>query len=148
MSLFLLLWWGYIFRKINWEILSGFFPLVFRISLAVVKTDAKNVLLNSLFFQNWPAFFYLSHICLLRANWVLILKKKHVHCIPWVYAHYPKEQSKQKKMLSSRNYIYQNFFRAHIANSSFISCCFTSVFTSTDIFFYSFLDLDSKLFKN
>ena len=34
-----------------------FFPLVFGISLAVVKNDAKNVLLNSLFFQNWSAFF-------------------------------------------------------------------------------------------
>ena len=48
---------GYIFRKSNWHILPGFFPLVFVISPAVVKTDAKNVLLNSLFFHNWPAFF-------------------------------------------------------------------------------------------
>ena len=30
---------GYIFRKINWHILSGFFPLVFAISLATVETD-------------------------------------------------------------------------------------------------------------
>ena len=56
---------GYIFRKINWHILSGFFPLFFGISLAVVKTDMK-FLLKSLFFV-----FDLCHICLLSASWVL-----------------------------------------------------------------------------
>ena len=49
------------------------------------------------FFQNWPAFFYLCHIFLLSASWVLFLKKKPFHCILWVYAHYPKEQKKNKK---------------------------------------------------
>ena len=33
------------------------------------------------------------------------------------------------------------------ATSSFISCCLTSIFTSADITFYNFLELDSKLSK-
>ena len=49
---------GIIFRKINWHVLSEFYPLVFGISLAMVKTDVKNVLLNSIFFQNWPVFVF------------------------------------------------------------------------------------------
>ena len=41
--------------------------MVFSISLAVVKTDAKNVLLNSPFFQNWPAslFLFFFLICVI-----------------------------------------------------------------------------------
>ena len=34
-----------------------------------------------------------------------------------------------------------------ITTSYFISCCFTSAFTSEDIIFYNFLELDSKLSK-
>ena len=34
-----------------------------------------------------------------------------------------------------------------IATSSFISCCLTSIFTSADIIFYNFSELDSKLSK-
>ena len=34
-----------------------------------------------------------------------------------------------------------------IATSSFISCCFKSVFTSADIIFYNFSELESKLSK-
>ena len=34
-----------------------------------------------------------------------------------------------------------------IATSSFISCCFKSVFTSADIIFYNFSELGSKLSK-
>ena len=47
------------------NILSGFFPLVFGISLAIVKIDVKNVVLISLFLQNQPAilsFFDLCHL--------------------------------------------------------------------------------------
>ena len=32
-----------------------------------------------------------------------------------------------------------------VTTSYFISCCFTSVFTSADIIFYNFSELDSKL---
>ena len=41
----------------------------------------KNVLMKSLFFQNWPAIFLLCLICLLRSIWVLFLKQKVVHCV-------------------------------------------------------------------
>ena len=34
-----------------------------------------------------------------------------------------------------------------IATNSFISCCFASAFTSADIIFYNFSELDSKLSK-
>ena len=64
-------------------------PLFKAVTLAVVKTDAKNVLLNSLFSRTeCPAFFIydLCHICLLSANWVLFLKKKPAHRILSVYA--------------------------------------------------------------
>ena len=36
-------------------------------------------------------------------------------------------------------------FRQDTATSSFISCCFTSSFTSADIIFYSFLEICSIL---
>ena len=73
---------GYIFRKINWHILPGFFPLVFGISLAMVQTDVKNVLLKSLFFQRLATvFFLICIICLLWASWVLCLKQKVFHCV-------------------------------------------------------------------
>ena len=49
---------GYIFRNINWHILSGLFPLVFAISLAIVKTNVKNVFWK-FFFQNLHAIFFL-----------------------------------------------------------------------------------------
>ena len=35
----------------------------------------------------------------------------------------------------------------NIATNSFISCCFKSVFTSADIVFYNFSELDLKLYK-
>ena len=81
-------YYGYIFRKINWHILSGFFPFVFCICLAMVKTDVKNVLLNSIFSRTGLYFFVsdFCYICLLSASWVLLLKKKAVHCILRVYA--------------------------------------------------------------
>ena len=64
-----------------------------------------------LFSRSGLPFFYLCHVCLLNASWVLFLKKKSVHCILWVYAHYPKEQNK-KKCLVEVSYICKNFFRA------------------------------------
>ena len=76
---------GYIFRKINWHILSGFFPLVFAISLAMVKTVVKNVFWRVFFFfQIWPAlfiFFCLIHLPATYYGWVLFLKQKVVHCV-------------------------------------------------------------------
>ena len=44
-----------------------FFFFFFCISLATVKTDVKNVFLNGLFFQNWPAIFF-SDLCYLPAK--------------------------------------------------------------------------------
>ena len=58
---------GHIFRKINWYILSGFFPLVCSISLAMVKTDVKNVLLKMIFFPelgcNFFIYLFMSFTC-------------------------------------------------------------------------------------
>ena len=78
---------GYIFRKINWYILSGFFTLVFGVSLAMVKTDMKNVF----FFQNWHAFVFLffffwfvSFTYYLLVGF-LFLKQKAIHCVSWVF---------------------------------------------------------------
>ena len=45
----------YIFKKINWHILSVFFPLVFAIYLGIVKTDVKNVLWRVFFSRTGPA---------------------------------------------------------------------------------------------
>ena len=64
MTLFAL-YCGCMFRKINRHILPGFLLLVSDISLVIDKTDVKNVLPNSLFFQKWPAilsFFDLCHL--------------------------------------------------------------------------------------
>ena len=75
---------GYIFRKITWHILSGFFPLVFAISLAMVKTDVKNVFWR-VFFSRFGLpflfFLYLCHLSDTYYNWVLFLKQKVVHCV-------------------------------------------------------------------
>ena len=66
MSLFALLW--LYFQKINWHILSGFFPLVFGISLAMDKTNVKNAWLNSLFFHNWSVILFFFNLCHLPAK--------------------------------------------------------------------------------
>ena len=73
--------YGYIVRKIS--ILSGFFPLAFGISLAMVKTDVKNILPKSFFFQTLAVFFFLLIyvICLPRTSWVLCLKQKVFHSL-------------------------------------------------------------------
>ena len=73
---------GIIFRKINWHVLSEFYPLVFGISLAMVKTDVKNVLLNSIFSRTGLSlFFVFCVICLVSASWVLFLNQKAIHCV-------------------------------------------------------------------
>ena len=67
---------GYISRKINRHIQSGFFILIlFGISLAMVKTDMKNVFWKCLFFF----FLYLCHLPAICYSWVLLLKQKVVH---------------------------------------------------------------------
>ena len=71
---------GYIFRKINWHILPGFFPLFLGFSL--FKTLFMwNVLLNSLFHQKGPScfcFWFVSYLppALVLRSWVLFLKRK------------------------------------------------------------------------
>ena len=80
-----------IFSKINWHILSGLFPLVFAISLAMVKTNVKNVSWK-IFFQNLYAiffFFFFFDLCYLPVtcySWVLFLKQKFAH---WVLSFWP-----------------------------------------------------------
>ena len=58
--------------------------MVFGISLAMIKTDVKNILLESLFFLNLAAIFFVCVcvICLLRSSWLLCLKQKVVHSVP------------------------------------------------------------------
>ena len=81
---------GYIFWfwKINWHFLSGFFPLVFGISLALWLKLMQKMSYWIVFSSRTglPFFFDFCHICLLSASWVLFFKKKPVHCILWVYA--------------------------------------------------------------
>ena len=92
---------GYIFRKINWHILSRFFHLCFGISLAVVKTDVKCLTEKSFFFSRngLPFFgFDLCHICLLSATWVLFLKRK----LPIAFCEF----------MLRKLHIYNNFFRS------------------------------------
>ena len=79
-------WCGYIFRKINWQIFSVFFPLVFAISLAMVKTDVKNVFWRVFFSRTGLPFFFFFWICVIYLlctcySWVLFLKQKVVHCV-------------------------------------------------------------------
>ena len=71
---------GYIFRKINWHILS-----VFSISLAMVKTDVKNIFWRVFFSRTVQPFFVFLWICVIYLtcynSWVLILNQKVVHCV-------------------------------------------------------------------
>ena len=59
---------GYVFQKINWHILSGFFPLIFGISLLVDK-KLMQIMSNWIVFFSRTSlhFFDLCHICLLSA---------------------------------------------------------------------------------
>ena len=79
---------GCIFRTINWHILSGFFTLIFAISLAMVKTNVKNFVWRVFFFQNWSPFSFfffffldLCHFPVTCYSWVLLLKQKVVHSV-------------------------------------------------------------------
>ena len=59
---------GYIFRKINWHILSGFFRLFFGISLALVKADVKCLDEQSFFPEMACHFLFL--ICVIQTAWI------------------------------------------------------------------------------
>ena len=59
MSLFLLLWRGTFSERLTDPSCQEFSFWFFGISLALVKTDSKNVLLNSLFFQELACLFFL-----------------------------------------------------------------------------------------
>ena len=77
---------GCIFRKNNWHILPEFSPLTIGSSLAMIKNDVKNVLLNSLFFQNWPAifFFFFLVICVICLERVYYCNKfDPFKCLVW-----------------------------------------------------------------
>ena len=55
--------------------------MAFGISLAMVKNDMKNMLLNIPARTGLPFFLFLiCIICLLSDTWVLFLKQKVVHC--------------------------------------------------------------------
>ena len=74
----------YIFRKIR-IFSEGFFPLVFAISLATVKTDVKIFSKMSFFFPElvcrFFSFFGLGHLPTTFYSCTLLLKQKIVHCV-------------------------------------------------------------------
>ena len=73
---------GYIFRKINWHILSGFFPFFCDMSLTMVKTDVKIVSWRVLFFKTWPAIFFFFCICAILLHAIVgVFFKKFVRCV-------------------------------------------------------------------
>ena len=74
----------YIFRKINWHIFSRFFPLVFVISLAIVKTHVEIAFWRVLFSRPGLPFFSFWDLCHLPAtcySCVLFSKQKVAHCV-------------------------------------------------------------------
>ena len=66
---------GYIFRKINWHILSGFFWCEKYITEEYFCPELDYHFLYIYFF------IIICVICLLQASWVLCLKQKVVHCV-------------------------------------------------------------------
>ena len=72
----------YIFRKINWHIFSRFFPLVFVISLAIVKTHGE------FYFQDLVCHFFIFGICvicLLHAIVGFCFQNRKLPTVFWVF---------------------------------------------------------------